>query len=640
MLRSPWHFALLAALAILGTFLIAPAAQAQALEDGSAQLSGLLELIQTNAGNWGDTLRGYATRLFWMLALIQFIWTFFPLVFRQAELGEIVGELIRFILIIGFFAALLEYSTEWASAVVDSFRQAGAAAAGLAGPGLRPGDMFGLAVELADTVGSAETWNPLAATMIALAGIVVLICFAFIAAFMALTIVESYVVINASVLFMGLGASQWTREYAIAMLRYALSVGAKLFILTLIVGLIVSSAREWQAAYNHDSASMWTMVGLSLVCAYLAKTIPDLIQGLITGTSYSGGGALGGMAAAGVAGAAAATAAIATAATAGAAAPAAAGALGAAGTGAAGGAGAGGLGASISSSLAAGQASGASTGAAGLGAAGSTAGAGTGAGAGGKAASAAMPRIAGGGSATPTSGAAGSTGSAPSMTGGQPKPAAAGSQGSSPATAAQAGNQGSAKPAGQAQPGQPDAARLADTGSAEPTAQAQPGQPDDARQADTGSAEPATQAQPDQSDDPHQADTGAASTSAAPGDEDSSSGGGIGRMVAASAVRGSGVLSAISVPGMEGAAGISLGPDAGGGGVPENGDQGAREFEVQGSDNIIQPSTTAAPTAPVPDVSTGSGQTVPPPTAPAAASPRIDSLSSLQQALKDRGSMS
>lgn len=584
MLPSPWRFALLATLALFGSLFIATAAQAQDLQDGSAQLSGLLELIQTNAENWGDALQGYATRLFWMLALIQFIWTFFPLVFRQADLGEIVGELIRFILIIGFFAALLEYSTDWASAIVNSFRQAGASAAGLGGTGLRPGEMFGLAVEMADTVGSAETWNPLAATMIALAGVVVLICFAFIAAFMGLTIVESYVVINASVLFMGMGASQWTREYAIAMLRYALSVGAKLFILTLIVGLIISSAREWQAAYNHDSASMWTMVGLSLVCAYLAKTIPDLIQGLITGTSYGGGGALGGMAAAGAAGAAAATAAIATAATAGAAAPAAAGALGAAGTGAAGGAGAGGLGASISSSLAAGQASGATAGATGLGAAGS--GAGASAGAGGKAASAAMPRIAGGGSATPATGSAGGTagnsGSAPATAGGsapqsagQSKPQAAASQAGTPATdVGQAANQG-------------------------PGMQAQPGQADDTRTADTGAATPP----------------------ATPGDEDS--GGGIGRMVAASAVRGSGVLSAISVPGMEGAAGISLGPDAGGGGQPVGGDQAQGDFEVQGSDNIIQPSSS--PVAP----------STPTPTEP----PRIDTLSSLQKALQERGNM-
>ena len=68
------------------------------------------------------------------------------------------------------------------------------------------------------------------------------------------------------------------------------------------------------------------MVGLALVCCYLTKTIPDLIGGMISGTSTGGGSAIGGMAVAGAAGAAAAAATIATV---GAAAPAAAGAAGA-----------------------------------------------------------------------------------------------------------------------------------------------------------------------------------------------------------------------------------------------------------------------------------------------------------------------
>ncbi|MEG6650378.1 type IV secretion system protein, partial [Pseudomonas aeruginosa] len=71
------------------------------------------------------------------------------------------------------------------------------------------------------------------------------------AAFMGLTIIESYVVINASVLFLGFGASQWTREYALAIVSYAVSVGAKLFVLSLIVGLIVVSANTCVASYNH-----------------------------------------------------------------------------------------------------------------------------------------------------------------------------------------------------------------------------------------------------------------------------------------------------------------------------------------------------------------------------------------------------
>lgn len=301
------------------------------LAQPDTSVDGLLDLILNQSGQWSQRLYGYAINMFWLLATIQLVWTFVPLVLKQADIGEIAGELVRFILVTGFFLAMMRYAVEWATAIVDSFRDAGAAASGLE-RALQPGDVFAMAVEFSRAIlASISFFSPGQALAISLAAFLVLICFAFIAAFMFVTLVESYVIINASVLFFGFGGSQWTREYAIAPIRFAVAVGAKLFVLTLIIGLILQASREWSAAYQNNEASVMTMAGLALICAYLTKTIPDLIGGMISGSSMGGGSAIGGMATAGAAGAAAA---IATIATAGAAAPAAAGALGAASGGA------------------------------------------------------------------------------------------------------------------------------------------------------------------------------------------------------------------------------------------------------------------------------------------------------------------
>ena len=270
------------------------------LEDPVRSFSGLLDLIRNNSNQWSSRLQGYARSLFWLLAAIDLVLIVGPLVLRNADIGEIFEALIKFVLVIGFFASLLIFSVQWSEAIVNSFRQAGATAAGV-GTQLAPGDMFGLGVDLAYTVSDVNTLNPGVAVAVAISAVIILLCYTFIAAFMALTLVESYIVINASVLFMGLGGSKFTREYAISIMRYALSVGAKVFVLTLIVGLVLESARQWQAAYQHDNTSMWTMVGLALVCALFSKTIPDLIQSLINGVSSGGGGVIGGMAAAGMA---------------------------------------------------------------------------------------------------------------------------------------------------------------------------------------------------------------------------------------------------------------------------------------------------------------------------------------------------
>lgn len=344
-------------LALASAFVSGDAMAATDLSHADTSVQGLLDLVLHESHQWSGKLYDYAIRLFWLLASIQFIWTFIPLVMKQADFGEIVDELLRFVLVVGFFLAVMKYSVEWSSAIVDSFRDAAASASGL-GRALEPGDMLAVALDFGRTmVKGISVFSPAKGLLIAVCAILVLACFAFIAAFMFVTLVESYVIINASVLFFGFGGSQWTRDFAIAPMRFTVAIGAKLFVLTLIVGLIVQSAKQWLAAYTNDEASLMTMVGLALVCCYLTKTIPDLIGGMISGTSMSGGSAIGGMAAAGAAGAAAA---IATIATAGAAAPAAAGALGAAGSSGAAGAGAvgaggitgGGLAGAINSSFA------------------------------------------------------------------------------------------------------------------------------------------------------------------------------------------------------------------------------------------------------------------------------------------------
>lgn len=323
--------------------------------DGSGSFVGLIQLIQQQSGSWYEKLYGYGLRLFWLLAGIQLVFTFIPLLFRQADISEIVGELVKFILIIGFFLAVLQYSQEWSRAIVDSFREAAAGASGRA-KALTPGDVFIEALEMAKAVGgSASMWDPAFAVLIGLATIIILLCFTFMSAYMALTLIESFIVINASVLLMGFSGSQWTRDIALTTMKYAVSVGVKLFILTLLITMVVDTSQTWRAAYDQSSSSLFTLIGLSLVCAYLTKTIPEIIAGLLSGSSGGAGTAIGAMAGA----AAGAAAAAATVATAGAAAPAAASATGLGGAGASAGAGALTAGASGSGGISASQMTGA-----------------------------------------------------------------------------------------------------------------------------------------------------------------------------------------------------------------------------------------------------------------------------------------
>ncbi|KAE9836508.1 P-type conjugative transfer protein TrbL, partial [Escherichia coli] len=114
-------------------------------------VQGLLDLVLQQSHQWSGKLYYYAIRLFWLLATIQFVWTLMPLVMKQADFGEIVGELLRFVMVIGFFLAVMTYSVEWSTAIVDSFRDAAASASGL-GRALEPGDMLAVALDFGRTM--------------------------------------------------------------------------------------------------------------------------------------------------------------------------------------------------------------------------------------------------------------------------------------------------------------------------------------------------------------------------------------------------------------------------------------------------------------------------------------------------------
>lgn len=286
--------------ALIALLLFASASQAADMTDPNGTFSDLLELVRNNANMWSGRLRAFAVQIFWFLASIQLVWTLAPLVARRADLAEAMSEIALFVVKTLFFFSLLTYSVDFGQAIVNSFRHAGAVASGMPVM-LNPGDMLTMGVMLGNTVSDVDTWNPVIGIGIVVSSLIILMSFAFIAAFMGLALVESYIVINAAMFFMGFGGSQFTREYALAMPRYGVAVGAKLFVMTLIVGIVMAASKDWQASYKHDSTSTMVLVAMSLVSVCFTKTVPDLVYSLISGVSPGGGSVIGGMAAAGMA---------------------------------------------------------------------------------------------------------------------------------------------------------------------------------------------------------------------------------------------------------------------------------------------------------------------------------------------------
>ena len=223
--------------------LVLSTGSASAAETTSNSLDTIVQRYQQAAQSWESTLKTYAQTLFWLLATIEITLAGIRLVLKGSDFSEWASELVNQILYIGFFAALLQNSTgtnSWASVIVQSFRNAAnSAVQGSGGASMMaPSDIFGIGLSMANKVlDQTSIWSPGSSVGLIIFALVLLVCFALIAAFLVLALVESYIVISAGVIFMGFGGSRFTKDYALKILIYAMSVGAKLFVMQLIVGL-------------------------------------------------------------------------------------------------------------------------------------------------------------------------------------------------------------------------------------------------------------------------------------------------------------------------------------------------------------------------------------------------------------------
>jgi len=288
------HWLPLAALALVA--LVAPAAFAA--ENNS--FDRIVDLYRNGAENWEGPLLTIARRLFGLLVLCEFAWAMIRQVLKGSDLAEFAGEIVNQIMYIGFFLFLMTNSTELAHAIIDSFRKAGDIASSASGgsAGVRPSDIFEAGLKIATAtlkaaLAAGATAIPEAIGMI-IAAVFTLCAFALIGAYMIIALVESYIISSAGVLMMGFGGSRMTKDYAVKALTYAVSVGAKLFVMQLIVGLGEGLMKTMSAGVTPGTMmkpeDIFTMLGFAIVLVVLTKTIPDQVQGLINGVSANSSG--------------------------------------------------------------------------------------------------------------------------------------------------------------------------------------------------------------------------------------------------------------------------------------------------------------------------------------------------------------
>jgi type IV secretion system protein TrbL len=279
----------------------APSASAQISSNNPSQI---LQQYRNFRITWITNIWPYANTLFALLATIEFAWSAAVMALEKSDLQSWTSALIRKIMWLGAFYALLLYGRQWIPAIIDSFSQLGGAAAGISGnQGLAPTDVFMTGLNIAGALmGAASTsaffTNPATSIAVMIAAALVVLGFTAITIQYIVAIVESYLVVSAGVIFLGFGGSRWTTPYVERYIGLGVSTGVKIMILYMLIAAGLNLSNGWLSEANgigtspNPSMTAFDVMGAGLIFMALCWQVPKLFAAVLGGAPALSGGDL------------------------------------------------------------------------------------------------------------------------------------------------------------------------------------------------------------------------------------------------------------------------------------------------------------------------------------------------------------
>jgi type IV secretion system protein TrbL len=255
-------------------------------------LDDLVNGYQAAANGWLSTLVPVAQRTFGILAGLEIAVGALVWVLNRKTIDEMLLGFVRKILILGVFYLFLSQFPLWVPRIVQGFQAAGKAASGT--QDLSPSGVMKVGIDvctrLLEATNNAGFLVPAAPlVLMPLVALIVLVAFISIAAQLVLTLVESYLVVTGGVVFLGFAAFRGSAPIADKYVVYAVQVGAKLFLLYLLVGTGLSLVTTWAADMQQQLAvsggnfkPLFDLLAGTVVFALLVWRIPTQVSHFLT----------------------------------------------------------------------------------------------------------------------------------------------------------------------------------------------------------------------------------------------------------------------------------------------------------------------------------------------------------------------
>jgi type IV secretion system protein TrbL len=247
--RSPRRRrSLFAAGAVLALLLVCPAAAAAQPRPDTGILDGLVRGYQDISVSWLERIQPIAQRTFALLATLELAVSGLLWALERTSLDAIAASLFRKVFVLAFLFSLLTLFPLWIPEITAGFDAAGQAAS--ATSAVNPSQVLALGNTIAARMllsfgNLGFLVNPVGVLLASLTALFVVLAFGLIAAQLCLTLVETYVVLTGGALFLGFAGFRVTAPLTEGYLAYAFQVGAKIYLLYLLIGVGTGIGQQW-----------------------------------------------------------------------------------------------------------------------------------------------------------------------------------------------------------------------------------------------------------------------------------------------------------------------------------------------------------------------------------------------------------
>jgi P-type conjugative transfer protein TrbL len=275
---------------------------------------GLLDTVLNNftsaiSGSWGPSLSAYLLPLLLALVCLQF-----GMIAIEAAISRDIPLLLVHILLgiirVGIVVAIFQHAFEWGNDITQTFQQLGQNIGGFGPTVAGPSEVFNYGAKIMQVIFHAKaagSWynETVQSIEFFITGVVVMACWAVASLIYLGCLIEVALLVYAGPLIICVTPLSWTADLLITWARSLLSIGFKVALILMTLGIGITLATQWKADIAASASTLTTNIWNLLIAivesaifAFCVWKVPDRLSGLAPGAAILGfGEAVAGVAA-------------------------------------------------------------------------------------------------------------------------------------------------------------------------------------------------------------------------------------------------------------------------------------------------------------------------------------------------------